>query len=236
VTSKQQDAVARVLVVAAHPDDEILGCGGTIARHTSRGDEVSILILGEGITSRAKRREPKKWQQELKRLREQVNRAAAAVGAGRTFHHDFPDNRFDSVDLLDLIKVVEETKSKVNPTIVYTHHGGDLNIDHRMTFQAVLTACRPQPGEGVRTIYSFEIASSTEWNAWTASNAFLPNVYVDITKTLQTKLKAMSVYSAELRKYPHPRSLRALEVMARRNGVEAGIEAAERFSLIRSVL
>lgn len=235
MTSRRLDSAVSVLVVAAHPDDEILGCGGTMARHTAQGDDVTILILGEGVTSRSARRDRKRWQKELNRLRDQVNRAAAAVGVVRTLQHDFPDNRFDSIDLLDLVKVVEETKAKVAPAIVYTHHGGDLNVDHRRTFQAVLTACRPQPGETVRTIYSFEIASSTEWNARTAANAFLPTVYIDISRTLKAKLEAMRVYDSELRDYPHPRSLRALEVMARRNGVEVGLAAAERFVLIRNI-
>jgi LmbE family N-acetylglucosaminyl deacetylase len=225
-----------VLVVAAHPDDEILGCGGTIARHAASGDAVTILILGEGITSRGKRRDPKKWKKALDELHGQVDRAAEVVGASRTFLHGLPDNRFDSVNLLDVVKVVEEVKTKVKPTIVYTHHSGDLNVDHRITCAAVLTACRPQPGERVRTIYSFEIASSTEWNAHTAENAFLPTVYSDISDTLPLKLKAMRMYKGEVRKYPHPRSLRALEVMARYHGIEVGLQAAERFALIRSVL
>ena len=225
-----------VLVVAAHPDDEILGCGGTMARHAADGDDVSILILGEGITSRDPQRDANKQKKALDALHAQVDRAAKVVGASKTFLHHFADNRFDSVDLLDIVKVVEEVKAQVNPSIIYTHHGGDLNVDHRLTFQAVLTACRPQPGESVRTIYSFEVASSTEWNARTVGNAFLPTVYVDITRTLKAKLDAMSVYAGELRDYPHPRSLRGLEVMAQRNGVEAGLEAAERFVLIRNIL
>jgi LmbE family N-acetylglucosaminyl deacetylase len=224
---------SRVLVVAAHPDDEILGCGGTIARRVAEGDEVSILILGEGITARSKRRDLRRNKKETNHLKQDIQKAARILGVARTFHYEFPDNRFDTVPLLDVIKVVEEVKSIVLPAVVYTHHGGDLNVDHRIAFQAVLTACRPQPNEVVKTIYCFEVQSSTEWRAPTADGVFLPTVYFDISATLPIKLKAMEVYESELRDYPHPRSLRAIDLVARRNGVEVGIEAAERFFLLR---
>lgn len=229
-------ARSRVLVVAAHPDDEVLGCGGTMARHAAAGDEVSVLILGEGATSRSKKRQPKKWKKELGQLRRGVKQAARLLGVTRTFHDEFPDNRFDSVSLLEIVKAIEEIKAKVVPAIVYTHHGGDLNIDHRITFQAVMTAWRPQPGEVVETIYAFEVPSSTEWQAMTGDQVFRPTVYVDISRTLPKKLQAMRAYGTEVRAYPHPRSPQALELTARRNGIEVGVKAAERFALIRSLL
>jgi LmbE family N-acetylglucosaminyl deacetylase len=224
-----------VLVVAAHPDDEVLGCGGTISRHAEAGDEISILILGEGMTSRRRTRQPKRWRKELNHLHRDAEQAALVLGA-RSFHENLPDNRFDSIPLLDIIKIVETVKSKVAPAVVYTHHGGDLNIDHRITFQAVLTAFRPQPGEAVRAIYAFEVPSSTEWQGMTADGIFRPTTYVDISSTLAKKLEAMEAYKSEIREYPHPRSIRALELIARKNGVEVGMEAAERFTLIRSLL
>ncbi len=235
-TSGGPRRAARVLVVAAHPDDEVLGCAGTIARHVAAGDQVHVLVLGEGVTSRYARRDTKQAEAELDTLRKQIYRAAETLGAASVHPFGLPDNRFDSVDLLDIVKIVEDVCGNVEPTIVYTHHGGDLNIDHRLTFEAVLTACRPYPGQGVKTLYSFEVPSSTEWRAPTAAGAFLPTVYVDISETLSKKLDAMAVYEGEVRDFPHPRPTHALEIIARGNGVEVGLEAAERFCLIRTLL
>lgn len=235
VGHQNKGAAEQVLVVAAHPDDEVLGCGGTIVRHVAAGDEVHIAILGEGITSRQAHRDPEEASTELEQLRQQAQRVAELLGAATIDLCGFPDNRFDTVPLLDLVKAVEQTITRVAPRMVYTHHAGDLNIDHRITFEAVLTACRPTPGQCVRTIYSFEVPSSTEWGSPTASNAFIPTVYVDVSEALDKKLEAMAVYDNEVPDYPHPRSIRAIELFARKNGLEVGLEAAERFCLIRSI-
>ncbi len=222
-----------VLVVAAHPDDEVLGCGGTIAKHVLLGDEVYCLILGEGVTSRYTQRDEAK--EALKQLKSQAEQAAEILGIKEVFFKDSPDNRFDTVPLLTIVKAVEEVKEEIKPDIIYTHHQGDLNIDHQITFKAVLTACRPLKGETVREIYSFEIPSSTEWNSPDAQSYFMPNVFVDISETFDKKIEALKAYQGEIREYPHPRSPEALRAIAMRWGSLVGCEAAEAFELIRAI-
>ncbi|HKZ56291.1 MAG TPA: PIG-L family deacetylase, partial [Thermodesulfovibrionales bacterium] len=180
----------KILVVAAHPDDEKLGCGGTMAVHSRTGDEVYVLILGEGVTSRDEKRDKEKRGKEINNLRMNIEAANRIVGTRKSFVFDFPDNRFDSVSLLDIIKVVEKVKNEVRPDIIYTHHQGDLNIDHQIAYRAVLTACRPLKGETITDIYSFEVPSSTEWNVGFCST-FVPNYFVDISGSLEIKKKAV---------------------------------------------
>lgn len=222
----------KILVVAAHPDDEVLGCGGTIARFTRQGYEVYTLILGEGITSRFIKREGGLGSKAIKDLKRYISNAAKLLKVKQTFTKELPDNRFDAWEFLDIVKIVEEIKAKVKPDILYTHHRADLNIDHRITFEAVLTACRPLPGETVKKIVSFEVPSSTEWNY---PCSFQPNVYMDISGTLKTKIAAMKAYKSEIRKWPHPRSVEAITVLAKKRGVDSGLDAAEAFELVRLV-
>ena len=223
-----------VLVVAAHPDDEVIGCGGTIARHTLLGDEVYYLALGEGVTSRYKKREDA--GEGLKRLKSEAEEAAKILGIKRILFRDFPDNRFDTVALMEIVKAIEEVKEEIRPAIVYTHHQGDLNIDHQMTFRAVLTACRPMKNETVKEIYSFEVPSSTEWNAPNMEDYFRPNVFVDISQTFCKKVDALKAYRSEMREYPHPRSPEALETIARCWGINVGRELVEAFELVRRII
>ena len=224
----------KILVVAAHPDDEILGCGGTMAVHSRTGDEVYVLILGEGVTSRDEKRDKEKRGKEINNLRMNIEAANRIVGTRKSFVFDFPDNRFDSVSLLDIIKVVEKVKNEVRPDIIYTHHQGDLNIDHQIAYRAVLTACRPLKGETITDIYSFEVPSSTEWNVGFCST-FVPNYFVDISGSLEIKKKALRAYKSEVRSFPHPRSPEALDIIAKRWGLQVGLEAAEAFEVIRSI-
>ncbi|MDD5529883.1 MAG: PIG-L family deacetylase [bacterium] len=225
----------KILVVVAHPDDEVLGCGGTIAKYNKLGNEISLLILGEGITSRDKVRNPQKRVTELNSLKIYTKEASKILGIKKVFTFNFPDNRFDTVAVLDIVKAIEEVTNKVNPEVIYTHHQGDLNIDHQITFKAVLTACRPIYGETVKEIYSFEIPSSTEWSASDDSHFFNPNVFIDISNTFNKKIEAMKAYKSELREYPHPRSTKALEIIARRWGIVVGKKLVEAFLLIRSI-
>ena len=228
----------RVLVVAAHPDDEVLGAGGAMAWHRRSRDRVSVLVLGEGLSARFSSRQDALRGAPLHfaRLRKDMARAHQQLGVMKTFHREFPDNRFDSVDLLDLVKAVEEVKRQVKPHIIYTHHSGDLNVDHRLTGEAVLAACRPVPGELVERVLSFEVLSSTEWAPPTASRAFLPNVFIDIGAVLDQKLRAMACYRGELRPWPHPRSLDGIRHQARLWGAKTGVSASEAFMLIRERL
>ncbi len=220
----------RILVVAAHPDDEIIGCGGTIARLTKEDHEVYTLILGEGITSRDKKRDIQKRKQDLDLLKDQAKKANSLIGVKNIFFFDFPDNLFDSLSLLEFIKVVEQIKNKIQPDIIFTHYHHDLNIDHQVTYSAVITATRPVPTEPVKEIYSFKVFSSTEWGYPTD---FSPDVFFDITKTFSTKLKAMNAYKSELRSFPHPRSLEGLTIDAQYWGISAGVKYAEAFKLVR---
>lgn len=223
-----------ILIIAAHPDDEILGLAGTMKKYINGGWKAYCVILGEGITSRTDRRQDTP-EDLLNGLRNQTLKAAEIIGFEKTYFANFADNRFDSIDLLDIIKKVDEYVQLIKPDIIYTHHYGDLNIDHRKTFESVITACRPVGEYSVKEIYCFETPSSTEWNLRYGDNTFKPNVFVDIEDTLPAKLDAMACYQTELGKYPHPRSLKALEIIAAKWGTVVGCNYAEAFELIRKI-
>jgi LmbE family N-acetylglucosaminyl deacetylase len=227
-------APSSVLVVAAHPDDEILGCGGTMARLTREGHEVRIAILAEGMSSRYAHREDADPQQ-LQHLHARAQQAADKVGAKEVVLCKLPDNRLDTVPLLEVVKQVEELVARFRPEVIYTHHPGDLNVDHGVVHRAVLTATRPVAGQCVKEIYAFEVPSSTEWAFQRLEPLFRPSVFVDITETLETKIEALICYDTETRKFPHPRSAEALRAIAKRWGSVVGLPAVEAFELIRSV-
>lgn len=222
----------KVLIIAAHPDDEVLGCGGTIAKHVAAGDEVRIHILAEGATSRSPLRDREAHAEKLTSLSQSAANAAMILGA-RTFLHGLPDNRLDSLQLLDVIKLVEDVVFSYRPEVIYTHHSSDVNIDHQVIHRAVVTACRPLPGQSVRTLLFFEIPSSTEWQTPTA---FLPNWFVPIDETLNRKVEALESYGSELREFPHPRSISAVKALAAWRGASIGVNAAEAFVLGRLIL
>ena len=223
-----------VLIVAAHPDDELLGCGGTVARLAREGDTVHIAIFGEGITSRY--RTPEKADPEqLKSLHATSQRVADLLGAKRLSLYGLPDNRFDSLSILDVVKIVEELVEEFRPSAIYTHHGGDLNVDHQILSRAVLTATRPVQGYPVRELYMFEIPSSTEWAFQQLDPTFKPNVFLDISETLNLKIEGMKQYESEARPFPHPRSPEALTAVAQRWGSVVGCHAAEAFELVRLI-
>ncbi len=234
--SRDGQSGGRVLIVAAHPDDEILGCGGVAARHAAAGDRVDTLILAEGATARQPRRGGASGSAEIEALRDAARAAAKILGTEPPQFAGLPDNLMDSLTLLDIVKHVEETVERLTPRFVYTHHGGDLNVDHRLTHQAVITACRPLPGAPVRGIYTFEVASSTEWGSTGIDAGFRPRRYVDIGDFLDLKLRALACYEAEMRPFPHARSREAIEARARVRGAEAGVAAAEAFEVIREII
>ncbi|SDW74844.1 PIG-L deacetylase family protein [Aequorivita viscosa] len=227
----------RILVVVAHPDDELLGLGGTINKLSSEYNATTrAIILGEGITSRADGRNPEMWKKELDTHSQNMLLAAKAVGYDSIKGYDFPDNRFDSVDLLDIVKVIEKDKEDFRPDVIFTHHGGDTNIDHRVTFDAVMPAIRPMQGEIVKIVLTFETPSSTEWQAPNYPNYFRPNVFIELSEAnVEAKVKGMEHYEFESRKYPHPRSPEALRIISKRWGVNVGYDYAEPFMLIRSI-
>lgn len=225
-----------VLVVAAHPDDEVLSCGGTIARHADAGDQVQVLIVAEGATSRQQQRDQGQATEELSALALAAQQAGAILGAQGVELLDLPDNRLDSLDRLDLIKLIEERITRHQPQVVYVHHAGDVNVDHRRLHEAVVTACRPTPGHPVRRLLSFEVASSTEWQPPGSAPAFQPNWFVDISAQWPRKREALAAYASEMRPWPHARSLEALEHLARWRGAQVGVEAAEAFCLLRQLV
>lgn len=222
-----------VAIIAAHPDDEVLGCGGTIARLAAEGRPVHILLLADGESSR-----PSSASASGHHI---AARHAAAQEAGRILGCAsvqtlaFPDNRMDHADLLDIIRPIENFLAGIRPGLVMTHHAGDVNIDHRIVHDAVIAACRPQPGHFVRELLFFEVPSSTEWRPPGSAQDFAPNWFVNIDPFLQIKLQALEAYRSELRDFPHPRSLTAVEALARWRGACAGFAAAEAFILGRKI-
>ena len=225
--------MAEILVIAAHPDDEVLGCGGVIARHARAGDIVRVVIMVEGITSRTG---ATAQAEALTQLRIATNRANEILGTAELVMEGLPDNRLDSLDRLAITQRVEAHIERWQPSIVYTHHVGDLNVDHQVVHHSVVTACRPQPGSSVERLLFFEVASSTEWQPHGSGTPFWPNWFVDITETLNVKLEALEVYCSEMRQWPHPRSLRAVEYAAHWRGASIGVSAAEAFILGRQIL
>jgi LmbE family N-acetylglucosaminyl deacetylase len=212
-------------VVAAHPDDEVLGCGATIARHAAEGDEVRVLILGEGGTDR-----PDGTVTELMR---QARHAADTLGMRGGYFSFLPDNAFDTVPLLDIVQSMEEKIADFRPDMIYTHHAGDLNIDHELTHRAVLTATRPMAGTPVRAIYAFEVPSATEWAF--GRTPFTPDTYVDVSGHLDAKIAALECYAGEIRDWPHPRSAVAIRALAAWRGATVGVDAAEAFMTVRRI-
>lgn len=231
--SQKEKLYKRILVIAAHPDDEVLGCGGTLALLSDQGAQIHVAFLSDGVFSRD---ENLGNEDSLTVRRKAAQTACDILGVKTVSFGDLPDNRMDSVGLLDIIKPIEALIVQYCPDTVFTHHAGDLNIDHRRTHEAVTTACRPQRGHPVRTLLSFEIPSSTEWQLPGSVPVFAPNWFVDISSSLERKLSAFNAYSDEVRAWPHPRSWQAIEHLARWRGAIMGAEAAEAYMLGRHLV
>ena len=228
---------SRILCIVAHPDDEILGLGASLHRliHEA-GCNARAVILGEGVTSRDGKRDVNLRSSEIDRLRLNIEDARKIIGYESVGIYDFPDNRFDSVNMLDIIKVVEKEKRDFSPQYIFTHHGGDLNVDHQRTFEAVITATRPMEAESVEGIFCFETPSSTEWSASSDPFVFRPNFFQEVKSLdIKKKIEAMEGYENEKRTYPHPRSPEALKLLAQRYGVILGVKYAEAFQIIRMI-
>lgn len=227
----------KIMVVVAHPDDELLGLGATMHKLINEYNvETHVVILGEGITSRADKRDTDQWKDKLEIHKQNIKDAQSAIGYHSVSTYDFPDNRFDTVALLDIIKVVEKEKEKFRPEIIFTHHGGDLNIDHHRTFEAVITATRPMKDEVVKTIITFETPSGTEWQASSDPRRFIPNLFIEVMeKNVEAKIKGMESYKFEKREWPHPRSSKALKLISEKWGIVNGRSYSEAFQLIRLI-
>lgn len=219
--------MANILIITPHPDDEVLGCGGAIARHASQKDHVYLCVVTTTYSPR--------WSDEFRKTRLlEVKKVNALLGIKKTYFLNFPTVRLNVFPHHELADKIFEIVKKIKPDILYIPHRGDLNKDHRLVFEASLVAARPyNQDHRIKRVLSYETPSETEWGQPLAP--FLPNVYVDITKTFKQKLTAMKVYKSELKQYPHPRSLESLEVLAKKRGAEVGFKLAEAFVLIREI-
>lgn len=223
----------RILVIAAHPDDEVLGCGGTLSKFSKLGYEINVAFFSDGVSSRNLKLGKKK--KEILQRKKSSYRAAKILGINKIEFFDLPDNQFDTIPLLEIVKLVESLIKKYSPSTIFTHYDNDLNIDHRMISRAVITATRPYPGSYVKRLLFFEIPSSTEWNFSSSLKSFLPNYFINIDSELRIKLKAIKCYSQELRKWPHPRSLEGINNLAKVRGATCGFKSAESFILVREI-
>lgn len=217
----------KILVIAAHSDDEVLGCGATIARLTQEGAEVSVLFMTNGVGARASASTIK----DVKLRQKNSLTASKILGIKNIIQLDFPDNALDTVPLLNIIREIEKVLAQHQPTTVFSHFLNDLNIDHALVARAVLTATRPQVGNSVKKLFGFEVNSSTEW-AW-GSSSFQPNYFVNVTNTFEKKINAMRAYEGELRLQPHPRALNSIEALACHRGSTSGFQLAEAFYIYR---
>lgn len=219
--------MASVMIVAAHPDDEVLGCGGTAARHASEGDDVHVLILTRGITGR-----PGASPAEVEALADAARHANDLLGVRSLALHDYPDQRLDSLPRLEVTQLIESHIQNRSPAIVYTHFWADCNMDHTIVSECTATACRPTPSSTVRRLLFFEVPSSTEW---AIKSSFRPDWFVDVSSTFGRKLEALKMYASEMRPFPHPRSEEAIANLAGWRGAAAGVGRAEAFALARNV-
>lgn len=213
----------KILVIAAHPDDEVLGCGGALALHTRAGDQVTIVIVCEGESLR--------YGENGVGQRDHIKAAAAKLGVSDVRLLGYPDQKLDTLTLTELIKSLEEVVHVLQPNVVYCQYGGDINRDHQILFKALLVATRPTESY-IDAVYAFDTASSTEWGH---PQTFVPDTWVDISSTLEIKLEAMACYESELRAYPHPRSLEALRYRSKAWGNRNCLDAAEVFMTVRRI-
>ena len=218
-----------VLIVAAHPDDEALGCAGVIAKHIASGDKVHVIFMTNGVGSRNT-----SSNIDIESRQMAAYKAANVLGIVSMQNFDFPDNKMDTPPLLNIVQSIESVINELQPQTIYTHHIGDLNIDHQITHKAVMTACRPQPGFCVKEVYAFEVLSGTEWSA-PGVKPFSPNVYIDITDYIDIKKQALGFYSKEMRQPPHSRSINNTIRLNALRGNSVGVDYAEAFELIRMI-
>jgi len=216
------------MVIAAHPDDEILGCGGTLYKY-SKKSKINLVFLSDGESSR-KIKNPKK---KIKNRKKCALKVGSLLGAKHIMFGDFPDNRLDNLPSIEITQFIEKCINKIRPDTILTHHYNDLNLDHRVVSNSVITACRPLKSSSVNLILFFEILSSTEWQINDSKNLFNPNWFEDISKEINFKLKLLKIYKDELRTYPHSRSVKGVKALSKYRGVSSGYKFAEGFVLGR---
>lgn len=220
----------RVLIIVAHSDDESISMGGTICRHVAKGDDVKVVSMTDGVGARDNSAAPIAADRSIA-----AKRASRVLGFEWLAAFDFPDNSMDSIPLLRVVRAIEDIKKAYDPTMVYTHSAADLNIDHQVVANAVLTAFRPQPDESCEEIRLFEVSSATDFGNAAITGSFTPNLYVDITQVWHLKYKALEAYATEMRPSPHSRSINGIKHLANLRGHQAGFEFAEAFQVIRKL-
>jgi N-acetylglucosamine malate deacetylase 1 len=225
----------KILVVVAHSDDEALGMGATIARHNAQGDEIRLIVMTNGVSARKKTAQENELNSiNIEKRRNSLEKSASILGISQIYSFEFPDNQMDNIPLLEIVKTIESVLEEYSAETIYTHSSSDLNIDHVITHKAVITACRPQPKSSIKKILTFEVRSSTEWQA-SSQAQFIPNYFIDITTFFKQKVDALNCYSEELRQFPHSRSIKAIEAQAISRGASVGMAYAEAYYLERFI-
>lgn len=222
--------LSNVLVVAAHPDDEVLGVGGTIARLLKQQANVTVLVVTDGSSTQYAGD-----QAASERKDQALQDACKTMGVTNVVHWQYPDMKLDTVPHVELNSAFEQLIRERQFDSIFTHHHGDINLDHRIIYHSVLVAARPQPGQSLKSIFTYYVNSSTEWGARRQDSLFFPNTYVDITATIETKLAALRCYADELREHPHPRSEQSVRDRAAVFGSEVGVPYAEAFQLVLAI-
>tara|TARA_A100001388_G_scaffold277120_1_gene266959 strand:- start:1455 stop:2144 length:690 start_codon:yes stop_codon:yes gene_type:complete len=226
----KKDKNQNVLIIVAHTDDETLGMGGTICRHIDEGDNVFAVSMTDGISSRKEYKKKAAIDRNIA-----SKKASSELGFNWIKQESYPDNELDSISLIRVVRSIEEVKRKVNPKIIYTHSSADLNIDHRIVNQATLTAFRPKSNEEWIEIRAFEIPSSTDYGHKSITSTFYPNLYIDITKFFNMKIKALKNYEEEMLSTPNSRSFEGIQNLAKYRGNQVGLEYAESFEILRKI-
>lgn len=221
--------MSKVLVFAPHPDDEILGCGGTMIKHIEAGDEVYVCIATKGCM-------PLFSTESVNKTRSEALECHKSIGVKKTFFLDFPAAMMEKVERYEMNGKILDVIKEVQPDKVFIPHWGDMQKDHQMLAEACMVALRPKYEPKAKAIYSYETMSETAWNAPNVQNEFIPNVFVDISDTLNKKIKALSVFKSQLSEFPDARSLEAVEALAKYRGALMHFKAAEAFMLIRQLL
>lgn len=219
-----------VLIIIAHSDDETISMAGTICKHIKKGDKVYVSSMTNGVGSR-----PKQNDSDINERKLSAIKASQILGFQWIESYDFDDNAMDNYPLIQIVKCIENIKTKYKPNLIYTHSNSDLNIDHRIVLNAVLTAFRPQPGELCKEIRLFEVPSSTDYGSTALSPRFNPNLFIDISNFWDKKLLALKSYDSEMREYPHSRSIDGILNLSRRRGNQVGFDLAEAFEVVRKL-
>ncbi len=220
----------KILIIAPHPDDEVLGCGGTIKKYARKGDEVYLCIVTKAYV-------PDWSEQFIKEREKEINCAKKTLGIKQVSFLNLPTVKLDTIPQKQLNDSISECVQRISPDVLFLPFPGDINKDHKLVSESALVAARPKPENPIKKVFCYEVLSETEWAkpAQKIEDVFVPNFYEDISDFLDDKLKAMECYKSELKNYPHPRSLEGIITLARKRGTESGLKAAEAFMLIREI-